>query len=220
MFMIDFACIGLFGFGTILNHYHYSVFLHPLNSSSFWQVLYVGSFLSVLCCACGAVSKVVVNEPYSKHRGILTVIGVGLLYLLCIVPIANRMLNSETTSGIYHHGNQMFHIVASGFFFTTRIPERLFPGTFDFLGNSHQVFHLLMIRASESHVNGIVWDMLFRQTFRLPRVKPSFWSTFGPILTISLFDVLVIFLFYIAFKQKITKHRYILCINNNISKIN
>ena len=201
MFMIDFACIGLFGFGALLNHYHYSV-THPVDMTSLRQVLFVGACLSVLCCACGAASKTVLHISCSPHRGLVAMVGVGLLYLLSIVPIVARLLGSETTSGIQHHSHQMLHVVASGFFFSSRLPERLWPGTFDFLGNSHQVFHLLMVQASDSHIHGVIWDMLFRKTFRLPSVTPSFWSTFGLVFAISMVDILVLRLFYISFKNK------------------
>lgn len=161
MFMIDFVCIGLFGFGIIFSYYYYFVFLYVLKIFLFWQILYVGIFLLVFCCMCGVVLKVVVNEFYFKYWGFLIVIGVGLLYFLFIVFIVNWMLNLEIMVGIYYYGNQMFYMVVMGFFFMIRIFECFFLGMFDFFGNSYQVFYLLMIQVFESYVNGVIWDMLF-----------------------------------------------------------
>ncbi|XP_048744021.2 membrane progestin receptor alpha-like [Ostrea edulis] len=212
IFMVDFAFIGLFGFGAVLNHYHYSV---HVDITSQQQVLFTGSVLAIFCCVCGAVSKAVIHDPHSKHRSILTATGIGLLYVLSIIPIVNRILSSETTEGIYHHSKQIFNMVASGFFFSSRLPERLFPGKFDFFGNSHQVFHLLMIQASDSHVDGIIWDMLFRKLFRLPRVTASFWSTFGLIAIIAMADVFIMHRFYLTFKDRLVHQRSIPHVNNN-----
>ncbi|XP_062591967.1 membrane progestin receptor alpha-like [Saccostrea cucullata] len=200
MFMVDFACIGLFGFGAVLNHHHYSVHKNADNTTP-WRVLLVGTILAVFCCTCGAISKAVITHP--KHRTIFPTAGVGILYLLSITPIVDRILNFETTGGIYHHGIQIFNMVATGFFYSARLPERLFPGTFDFIGNSHQIFHLLMIQASVSHVDGVIWDMLFHKLFvSLPRVTASFWSTTGLVFVIVVIDAFIIQRFYFHFKRK------------------
>jgi len=43
------------------------------------------------------------------------------------------------------------------FFFTTRIPESVWPGKFDVWGSSHQIFHVLVVVAGVVHLAG-VWD--------------------------------------------------------------
>ncbi|XP_061189824.1 membrane progestin receptor alpha-like [Saccostrea echinata] len=215
MFMVDYACIGLFGFGAVLNHHHYSVNKN-VDSTTQWRILLTSSVLAILCCVCGAISKAVITNPLSKHRIILPAAGVGLLYLSSITPIVDRILNFETTGGIYHHGFQILNMLATGFFFSAKLPERFFPGTFDFIGNSHQIFHLLMIQASVSHVDGVIWDMLFHKLFiRLPRVTPSFWSTFGLAFVIVVVDAFIIQRFYLHFKGKSACHNFFLSENNN-----
>jgi len=37
-----------------------------------------------------------------------------------------------------------------------RIPERYQPGRFDILGSSHQMFHILVVLAATSHLNGLL----------------------------------------------------------------
>ncbi|CAM1298805.1 PAQR3 (predicted) [Pycnogonum litorale] len=36
---------------------------------------------------------------------------------------------------------------AAFFFYSTKIPERLYPGKFDFIGSSHQIWHILIVAA-------------------------------------------------------------------------
>jgi len=40
--------------------------------------------------------------------------------------------------------------------FQRRIPERYQPGKFDIVGSSHQVFHVLVVLAAASHLNGLL----------------------------------------------------------------
>jgi hypothetical protein len=178
-------------------------------------VLVTGLVLAIFCCVCGSISKALVHDPHSKYRTILIVTGVGLLYVLSIIPIINRILTSERTEGIYHHSKQIFNVVATGFFFSTRLPERLFPGKFDFLGHSHQIFHLLVVQASDSHVDAIIWDMLFRKVFQFPRVTASFWSSFALVAVVAMADAVTIHHFYLTFKGRLVHQRSISLPNNN-----
>lgn len=50
---------------------------------------------------------------------------------------------------------QMFLIYAmAGLVYATRIPERWKPGAFDIIGNSHQLFHVLVVWAAYVHYQG------------------------------------------------------------------
>jgi adiponectin receptor len=41
--------------------------------------------------------------------------------------------------------------VIGALLYMARIPERLSPGTFDYFGASHQIFHVLILLAAASH---------------------------------------------------------------------
>jgi adiponectin receptor len=38
--------------------------------------------------------------------------------------------------------------IMGAIFYMTKFPERLYPGKFDLLGNSHQIFHIFVIMAA------------------------------------------------------------------------
>lgn len=202
MFMADFACIGLYGYGTILTHYYYSLDQYFLDSVLLRNVFYFGSVLAVLSCAFGSMSKAIVHDLNSKRRTALIVSGLGLIYILSNVPIMHRIWNSEWTDGIVHHLKQMSSMIAVCFFYSTKLPERLSPGTFDFIGNSHQIFHILLVLCTMSHLDGVIWDIKFRQAFVVPRPPPSLWNTFGIIFLICIADLVTINYFYSAFKDR------------------
>ena len=202
LFMADFACIGLYGYGTILTHYYYSLDQYFLDSVLLRNVFYFGSVLSVMSCAFGSMSKAIVHDLNSRRRTALIVSGLGSLYIFSNFPILHRIWNSEWNDGIVHHVKQMVSMLAVCFFYSSKFPERLSPGTFDFVGNSHQAFHILHVLCTTSHLDGVIWDIKFRQAFVIPRPPPSVWNTFGIIALICLADAITIYYFYSRFKNK------------------
>uniref|UniRef100_A0A8C3MZ63 Uncharacterized protein n=1 Tax=Geospiza parvula TaxID=87175 RepID=A0A8C3MZ63_GEOPR len=60
--------------------------------------------------------------------------------------------------------------------FTSRLPESLAPGSFDFIGHSHQVFHICGILGTLFQLEAVSMDMAERRG-RLP--LPSSLQTFG-----------------------------------------
>jgi len=49
--------------------------------------------------------------------------------------------------------------------YAARVPERWYPGKFDIYGNSHQIFHVLVIAAAATHMTGLIkaFDYLHQQ---------------------------------------------------------
>ena len=46
-------------------------------------------------------------------------------------------------------------------FYSSKVPERWFPGKFDLIGHSHQIWHLFVLAAAFWHFNGIYKTFLF-----------------------------------------------------------
>lgn len=59
-----------------------------------------------------------------------------------------------------------FLYAAGAAFYTSRIPERWKPGAFDIVGQSHQIFHVLVVLAAITHGVATLIILDFRQ--RLP----------------------------------------------------
>ncbi|PKK70542.1 HlyIII-domain-containing protein [Rhizophagus irregularis] len=51
--------------------------------------------------------------------------------------------------------------VVGALIYGARIPERLFPGTFDIWGSSHQIFHFFVVTAALNHYYGIIHVMSY-----------------------------------------------------------
>lgn len=61
-------------------------------------------------------------------------------------PIAYKTLYMEIAMGVMYGLGALIY--------ATRIPERWRPGTFDIIGNSHQVFHILVVAGAYTHYQG------------------------------------------------------------------
>jgi adiponectin receptor len=49
----------------------------------------------------------------------------------------------------------ILYVVGAGIY-ATRIPERFYPGRFDLIGSSHQIFHCFVVAAALAHLKGLV----------------------------------------------------------------
>jgi adiponectin receptor len=61
-------------------------------------------------------------------------------------PVAYQTLKMEIAMGIMYGVGALIY--------ATRIPERWKPGTFDIIGNSHQLFHILVVAGAYTHYHG------------------------------------------------------------------
>lgn len=53
-------------------------------------------------------------------------------------------LMDNTISFPNHHTLIFVYFLVSVFFFSSHIPEKFYPGTFDFIGHGHQIFHIMV----------------------------------------------------------------------------
>jgi hypothetical protein len=84
---------------------------------------------------------------------------------------SNATANFSTADNqVYHYGifknkSDLFYIVqflaacGSAFFYALHVPERMWPGKFDVLGQSHQIFHLTSFLTTWAQLQAIKCDM-------------------------------------------------------------
>lgn len=48
--------------------------------------------------------------------------------------------------------------------YATRIPEKWYPGRFDVVGSSHQIFHVFVVAAAASHLVGLLKAFDYRHS--------------------------------------------------------
>ncbi|KAM6899592.1 progestin and adipoQ receptor family member VII, a [Xenentodon cancila] len=143
-FFLDYVGVAQYQYGSAVVHFYYSVDenLHGHVSGIFMPAAAVLSCLSCLGCCHG---------KYCNHslpawvRKVCQVVPSALAYIWDSSPVARRILlwSSEDPAITYHFGQVAFFL-SCAFFFTFPLLERCLPGRCDFLGQSHQVFHVLL----------------------------------------------------------------------------
>lgn len=76
------------------------------------------------------------------------------------------VLDSRLLTAYYLFILQGALYVVGSLLYANRIPERLFPGKCDYMFQSHQIFHVLVVLAAFVHLNGINSMAEFRSTHR------------------------------------------------------
>ncbi|KAJ2785758.1 hypothetical protein H4R18_000304 [Coemansia javaensis] len=75
---------------------------------------------------------------------------------VCHYTVAHGLAASARTIGLYYMLGMGALYVAGTVLYAFSIPERWFPGLFDIVGNSHQLFHCLVFFAALTHYYGII----------------------------------------------------------------
>uniref|UniRef100_A0A2K5HSU6 Progestin and adipoQ receptor family member 5 n=1 Tax=Colobus angolensis palliatus TaxID=336983 RepID=A0A2K5HSU6_COLAP len=108
-----------------------------------------------------------------------------IFYRLFLFP--GESAQNEATS--YHQKHMIMTLLAS-FLYSAHLPERLAPGRFDYIGHSHQLFHVCVILATHMQMEAILLDKTLRKEWLLATSKPfSFSHIAGAILLCIIFSL-------------------------------
>ena len=136
--------------GHCLSWAHYA-----LNDSPWTKFVYFGfaqlyAFGLMLCLS----RKKYLSDAYAAKRGFLaTSFGILTAYL----PAGYHMITQGIESGaLFNLVISLLSFSSSVVFYITRIPEKLFPGSFDIWFHSHQIFHVLVVCGSYFHIRFII----------------------------------------------------------------
>ena len=206
-FMIDYAGIGLYGFGSVLLHYTYCIDKSLLNSWIRHIAIPIGAILGLLVCTCCIISKVMYRKPYPPHRKIWQIGSVAGIYIWLSIPLFHRIILSlehgEWDESLQDHMTQMFWFAMAGFFFGSDMPQRIFPGKFDFLGHSHQIFHVCIIIVTKKQLDGLYLDIKRLQPQFALLEMPTFMESIGAVFLIILGCACIVYTFHIIIKGKL-----------------
>lgn len=119
-------------------------------------------------------------------------------YLFDSIPLFFRLffcLGNDCT----HNATLTMHVWHSifafltGFMFATHLPERLAPGRFDYVGHSHQLFHVFGVMGTYFQMEALIMDMNLRKTWLLEHSPmPSLSGTLGAWCSAMVISLLMI----------------------------
>lgn len=97
--------------------------------------------------------------------------------------------SAQNEASLYHQKHMLMTLLAS-FFYSAHLPERLAPGCFDYIGHSHQLFHVCVILATHMQMEAILLDKNLRKEWILANSRTlSFPQIAGAILLCLIFSL-------------------------------
>ncbi|XP_022864582.1 heptahelical transmembrane protein 2-like [Olea europaea var. sylvestris] len=162
----------------------------------FWRLDYAGISLMIICSFFAPIYYTFSNHPHWRLAYLSSITLVGILAIITLLAPAlssgrfrgfrAALFLSMGFSGVIPaahalilHWDHPQILVALGYeiamgllyavgavFYVTKIPERWKPGTFDIVGHSHQIFHILVVAAALTHCAATLVIMEWHRNLR------------------------------------------------------
>ncbi|MBN3289570.1 MPRGB protein, partial [Polypterus senegalus] len=214
-FFFDYGALSLYSLGSAIAYSTYSV--PDKLVSSMFHSCYVPIAVcnTVVCTGLSCYSRL--GLPFLKYNPeinkripeierprfskVLRVLAFAFPYLFDNIPIFYRIFlcsgegctNNETNALHYQHIMLAF---LTAFLFVTHLPERLAPGCFDYVGHSHQLFHMCAVIGTHFQMEAVIMDMNLRHTWLMSNAPPvTFAWTIGAALVCITLSLLLILIF-------------------------
>lgn len=165
LFFLDYVGVAVYQYGSSLGHYFYSSEVAWRESVvGPWFLLGAALFGWLSCLGC-CIAKSRYKRPYPWQRKICQLVPTSAAYLLDISPVAHRLATVSWTQepSLPFHALQIVSFVLSAVFFSCPIPECFFPGRCDFVGQGHQIFHVLLSLCTMFQLEALVQDYARRR---------------------------------------------------------
>ncbi|KAJ8334915.1 hypothetical protein SKAU_G00405540 [Synaphobranchus kaupii] len=162
-FFLDYVGVAQYQYGSAVAHFYYAV-------EEDWHRRVRGVFMpaaALLCClsclgCCYGKYRNHSLPPWVRKVG--QVVPSSLAYTWDTSPVFHRMLTcAPGDPALPFHCGQVAFFLSSAFFFTQPLPERWLPGRCDFLGQGHQLFHVLLVLCTLCQIQASHLDYVGRR---------------------------------------------------------
>lgn len=163
-FFLDYVGVSQYQYGSAVVHFYYAVDedLHRHLRGVFMPVAVVFSCLSCLGCCYGKYRNH--HRPTSLHK-VGQLVPSVLAFIWDTSPVLRRLIlpsDGHDPAAVYHL-SQVALALATTFFFTVPVLEGCFPGCCDFVGQSHQLFHVCISCFTLSQIQSAHLDFVGRR---------------------------------------------------------
>ena len=146
MSKLDFTGITCLIAGSFYPVIFYGLHCHPISKMVYMTII---SILSLICL------RVVTAEHYAgpdyDYARVSLFIGLGFFGVL---PVGQHYYYYGMTELLEHLLFMTSLYLLGTVFYVGKMPERWFPGCFDFIGGSHLIWHILVLSAALVHYRG------------------------------------------------------------------
>ncbi|PAA64625.1 hypothetical protein BOX15_Mlig011882g1, partial [Macrostomum lignano] len=162
-FFIDYAAIAFYGHCATCAYSAYSLPGHMMAPASQLLLLAASTATAIWGVWTSCRTRFM---PRSLSRQVLRLSGFVLACLIANLPVLARLAaaaaNSDEAS-LPHWRRQLWLVLAMAFLYLTHLPERLWPGAFDIVGHSHQLFHLAGCMGTADQIAALRFDLRDRR---------------------------------------------------------
>ncbi|XP_028257213.1 membrane progestin receptor gamma-B isoform X2 [Parambassis ranga] len=199
-FFFDYGALSFYSLGSAII---YSAYVFPdkwVNSSFHQWYIPIAVANTVICTNLACYSRFPEHQS-PKFSKFLRVVAFAFPYLFDSIPLFYRVFlcvgegctDSDTNILHYYHIALAF---LTGFLFATHLPERLAPGSFDYIGHSHQLFHVCGVLGTHFQMQALEQDMVTRRPWLLNHSIPiTFANSLGAALLCVLVNLTIIILY-------------------------
>ncbi|XP_056317628.1 membrane progestin receptor gamma-B isoform X2 [Danio aesculapii] len=186
-YFFDYGALSFYSLGSAIS---YSAYVFPdawLSSSFHAYYIPVAVFNTILSTSLACYSRFS-ERQCPRMSKVLRILAFAYPYLFDNIPLFYRLFvcvgegctDNEANSVHVQHTLLAF---LTSFLFATHLPERLAPGRFDYIGHSHQLFHVCAIIGTHFQMKAIEMDMGLRRSQLLASAPAiSFNNTIGAAL--------------------------------------
>ncbi|XP_069561743.1 membrane progestin receptor gamma-B isoform X3 [Brachyistius frenatus] len=214
-FFFDYGALSFYSLGSAIV---YSAYVFPdkwVNGSFHQWYVHIAVLNTVVCTTLACYSRlglpflqynhdIVKRFPEyqsPKFSKCLRVVAFAIPYLFDNIPLFYRVFLcagegcTDNDANILHY-NHIALAFLTGFLFATHLPERLAPGSFDYIGHSHQLFHVCGILGTHFQTQAMEQDMVTRRSWLTVNSIPiTFANSVGPGLLCVVLNLTIIILF-------------------------
>ncbi|XP_066557297.1 membrane progestin receptor gamma-B isoform X2 [Amia ocellicauda] len=199
-FFFDYGALSLYSLGSAITYSAYVIPDRWVNSSFHHYYVPVAVLNTVICTALACYSRF----PEGKRprlAKVLRILAFAYPYLFDNIPVFYRIFVcagvgcTDNASNMLHYQHVSLAFLTC-FLFAMHLPERLAPGCFDYIGHSHQLFHVCAIFSTNVQMESIILDMELRRECLLAHGPPvTFGSSVGPALLCVALSLCIIYAF-------------------------
>ena len=202
----------MYAFGGSLAIFFYEQPLHGMWFKRKWLMLPVQMVVAINAVFLCSLSRFF----WKNQRFVIRAFAFVLPYITLITPFLQRVLVCVTTGKecvletLYLHFASIILTFFVAFFFVTKIPERFAPGRYDFIGQSHQLFHIAAALLTSLQMYMFPLDAILRRD-ELAQVQdssPGVYTTFFPYIIVQVSGLFIVAMFgYLVVKRVLISNK-------------
>ncbi|XP_029436463.1 membrane progestin receptor delta [Rhinatrema bivittatum] len=171
-YFLDYGALSLYSLGCAFT---YSAYVMPdrwLNSPLHLHFTPLATLNSFICTALSCYSRFLELDAPKLSKVLRTAAFVHP-FIFDNVPLLYRFLFCSWDAAVPQHFYHLLFAFLTGFLFASHLPERLAPGRFDYIGHSHQLFHVCAVVGTHFQLEAILADMSSRKPWLTSHTPPT-----------------------------------------------